>query len=58
LPRMQIASMADREQAVRELTQACAVVLEDMIRRYPDHWLWSHRRWRTRPLGESEIYDV
>jgi len=58
LPRVQIASMADREQAVRELTQACAVVLEDMIRRYPDHWLWTHRRWRTRPLGEPEIYDV
>ena len=31
-------------------------VLEDVIRRYPDQWLWIHRRWRTRPDGELEIY--
>lgn len=31
-------------------------VLEDIIRRYPDQWLWIHRRWRTRPDGEHGIY--
>jgi len=31
-------------------------VLESIIRRYPDQWLWIHRRWRTRPDGEPEIY--
>lgn len=31
-------------------------VLEKVIRRYPDQWLWIHRRWRTRPAGEPEIY--
>jgi KDO2-lipid IV(A) lauroyltransferase len=30
--------------------------LEEVIRRYPDQWLWIHRRWRTRPEGEPELY--
>jgi Kdo2-lipid IVA lauroyltransferase/acyltransferase len=37
-------------------TQLCASVTEEWIRRYPDQWLWIHRRWKTRPPGEAEIY--
>ncbi len=58
LPRVPFASMADRDQAARAFTQRCTAVLEDMIRRHPDHWLWTHKRWRTRPLGEPELYRV
>lgn len=56
LPRVEFGSMADRDSAARELTQRCTAVLESMIRRHPDHWLWTHKRWRTRPLGEPELY--
>ena len=31
-------------------------VIERAVRRYPDQWLWVHRRWRTRPAGESALY--
>jgi KDO2-lipid IV(A) lauroyltransferase len=58
LPRVEIGSMADRDSAARELTQRCTAVLEAMIRKHPDHWLWTHKRWRTRPLGEPGLYEV
>jgi KDO2-lipid IV(A) lauroyltransferase len=36
----------DGPDAVRELTQRCTDVLEMYVRRYPELWLWMHRRWR------------
>ena len=47
----------DETEDVRRLTQAMTSVVEDYVRRYPDQWLWIHRRWKTRPPGEPEIYS-
>lgn len=46
----------DEEADVRRLTQLLTNVVEKYVRRYPDQWLWIHRRWKTRPPGEPEIY--
>jgi Kdo2-lipid IVA lauroyltransferase/acyltransferase len=37
---------ADDPDALREFTQRCTDVLEMYVRRYPELWLWMHRRWR------------
>ncbi|HEX9198583.1 MAG TPA: lipid A biosynthesis acyltransferase, partial [Acidobacteriaceae bacterium] len=39
-----------------ENTARFNLVLEDKIRQYPSQWLWMHRRWKTRPEGESPLY--
>ncbi len=31
-------------------------VIERYAARYPEQWLWVHRRWKTRPSGEPPIY--
>ena len=41
------------EQATREFTQRCTDVLEMYVRRYPELWLWMHRRWRDVPAAEQ-----
>jgi KDO2-lipid IV(A) lauroyltransferase len=39
-------------------TQALQARLEETIRAYPDQWLWIHRRWKTRPPGEPQLYEA
>jgi KDO2-lipid IV(A) lauroyltransferase len=37
------------EEAVARATQRYVEILESYLKRYPDHWFWVHRRWKTRP---------
>lgn len=30
-------------------TQRCSDVYEQLIRRYPEQWVWMHKRWKTQP---------
>jgi len=44
----------DREEAsIRQATQEYTRIVEEEIRRYPEQWLWIHKRWKTQPLTEK-----
>jgi KDO2-lipid IV(A) lauroyltransferase len=53
---LKLTRTGDHETDVLAATQQCAAVTEAWIRRYPDQWLWIHRRWKTRPAGEEGLY--
>jgi len=55
-PELKFARTGQTKEDVLAATQQCNDVLESWIRRYPDQWLWIHRRWKTRPAGEAELY--
>jgi Kdo2-lipid IVA lauroyltransferase/acyltransferase len=46
----------DAEEEILVNTANFTRLIEEYIRRYPDHWLWIHRRWKTRPPGEPPLY--
>lgn len=55
-PAISVDPAPTREEAVARITRKCNEMLENAIREAPDHWMWFHRRWKTRPAGEPEIY--
>jgi KDO2-lipid IV(A) lauroyltransferase len=55
-PALTLVRTGDAEADIAANTQLFTKVIEDFVRRYPDQWLWVHRRWKTRPVGEAPIY--
>jgi KDO2-lipid IV(A) lauroyltransferase len=46
----------DAAQDVLANTALFTATIESYVRRYPEQWLWVHRRWKTRPAGEEKLY--
>lgn len=51
---VELADTADKEKDLVENTQRWSNVVESYIRRYPEQWVWMHRRWKTK---ERNIND-
>lgn len=55
-PALELVRSGDAERDVVENTARFTRVIEETIRRYPEQWLWIHRRWSTRPPGQPPLY--
>ena len=55
-PVLELVRTGDVEADIAANTQMFTKVIEDYVRKYPEQWLWVHRRWKTRPEGEKGLY--
>lgn len=55
-PEIPVLRSGDLREDVQRNTARFTKVIEDYARRYPDQWLWVHKRWHTRPEGEPDLY--
>ncbi|HEY6122746.1 MAG TPA: lysophospholipid acyltransferase family protein [Pyrinomonadaceae bacterium] len=56
-PPVELVRTGDRQKDVEVNTGRFAAAVERMVRLYPDQWLWIHKRWKTRPPGEADLYS-
>jgi KDO2-lipid IV(A) lauroyltransferase len=56
-PPVELVRTGDTPRDVEANTARFAAAMEHMIRLYPEQWLWIHRRWKTRPPGEPDLYN-
>jgi len=55
-PALELIRTGHLEADIAANTQLFTQVIEDYVRKYPDQWLWVHRRWKTRPEGQPPLY--
>src|SRR5579859_7224171 len=55
-PALELIRTGNLEADIVANTQMFTKVIEEYVRKYPDQWLWVHRRWKTRPEGEKALY--
>ncbi len=55
-PALELVNTGDSEADAVANTALFNRVIERYVRKYPDQWLWVHRRWKTRPPGEGPLY--
>ena len=55
-PAVELVRTGNLEADIVDNTQKFTKIIEGYVRKYPDQWLWVHRRWKTRPEGERPLY--
>lgn len=56
-PAIELTETGDSEQDILENTRRFAKITENIVRQFPEQWVWVHARWKTRPKGEPPLYD-
>ncbi|MBN1164412.1 MAG: lysophospholipid acyltransferase family protein [Candidatus Krumholzibacteriota bacterium] len=52
LPPLEVNQDAAKQEEILRLTAAHVQALEECVTRYPDHYFWPHRRWKTIPPAD------
>ena len=55
-PAVELVRTGNHDKDIEVNTARFAAAIERMVRLYPDQWLWIHKRWKTRPPGEPDLY--
>lgn len=55
-PQVELIRTGDEDHDIVSNTALFTSVIEQYVRRYPEQWLWVHRRWKSRPPGEPSLY--
>lgn len=55
-PAVELTRTGDAERDVVINTEKFTKVLEQIIRKHPEQWVWVHARWKTRPKGQPDLY--
>jgi KDO2-lipid IV(A) lauroyltransferase len=49
LPPLDLVKTDNEAEDILVYTRKCSEAYEAMIRRFPEQWVWMHKRWKTRP---------
>jgi KDO2-lipid IV(A) lauroyltransferase len=55
-PPLVVAPTGDEKEDITQLTSLFTSVVESYVRRFPEQWLWIHKRWNTRPEKDTNFY--
>jgi KDO2-lipid IV(A) lauroyltransferase len=55
-PPLVIAPTGNEKEDIRQLTSLFTSVVESYVRRFPEQWLWIHKRWNNRPEKDTNLY--
>ena len=54
-PEVPLIQTEDKDQDVEKNTELFTHIIERHVRDHPDHWLWLHQRWKTRPWQSKRM---
>ena len=55
-PVIELVRTGDDKRDIEVNTANFTAAIERHVRTFPDQWLWVHKRWKTRPPGEPDLY--
>ena len=53
-PPLDLVKTSNEQKDIRENTQKCSDAYEAIIRRFPEQWVWMHKRWKTQPTSKDD----